>query len=488
MNGFSARFRRGLVLPVVLACALFGLPTVDAKETPIKVAKAHDVERIRVLGPNNLPVKVMVVLSHVTGNLPFVSSLAKIVAKIHEQDKLTGDDRFKLQVFPSHPDMMKQLEERITPKLMKDYVEAGGAYSASDIWMQDWGEVGMVKLRFDPKPQLLILDSNRGQELGPLPQLLARFWNAWYMKNPSKVLSGGDSGGNIEVTPDDVLVIGDRASPEFLDFLKRRGYKDRMALLETNWLVVGHVDEYLSIVPNDQAAEGFTIIKANPKLGLELLKKASRGELEKFKPLAYRNLLLAVFDELQRQDGIQPPKPEKSDPDAFVDPELPKKARQLIKQNLALTTLIDDNINKLTDTLNRVQKHGNRGYSIMSYPQLYFEYYTDKFLAITPGVINQLILRKHLIVPNPQMAVYKTNIRDVAAKLGLKIHFLDDVLYHEKWGDIHCGTNVFRHPNRYIVTPRNLPEWYRDAAKPQPANEEPPAAPRPPAASSDRIH
>jgi len=467
MNGFSARLRRLFVLPAALACALSWLPMVEAKEAPIKVAKAHDVERIRVLGPNNLPIKVMVVLSHVTGNLPFVSSLVKIAAKIHEQDHLTGDDRFKVQVFPSHPDMMKLLEKQVTPRIMKDYVESGGAYSSSDIWMQDWGEVGMVKLRTDPKPQLLILDSNRGQELGPLPKLLARYWNAWYMKNPSKILSGGDSGGNIEVTPDDILVIGDRASPEFLDFLKRRGYRDRMALLETNWLVVGHVDEYLSIVPNDQAAEGFTIIKANPKLGLELLKKASRAELEKFKPEAYRNLLLGVYDELQREDGIEPPKIDKNDPNAFVDPEMPKKARLLIKQNRALTTLIDDNVNKLCDTINKVNRQGSRGHSIMAYPQLYFEYYKDRFLAITPGVINQLILRKHLIIADPQMSVYKTTIRDVAEKLGLRVHFLDDVVYHEKWGDIHCGTNVFRHPNRYIVQPKNLPDWYRPATKPE---------------------
>jgi hypothetical protein len=49
-------------------------------------------------------------------------------------------------------------------------------------------------------------------------------------------MAGGDNGGNIEVTPDDILILGNTATAEFQKFLERRGYKDRIALVETDWL------------------------------------------------------------------------------------------------------------------------------------------------------------------------------------------------------------------------------------------------------------
>ncbi len=45
----------------------------------------------------------------------------------------------------------------------------------------------------------------------------------------------------------------------------------------------------------------------------------------------------------------------------------------------------------------------------------------------------------------------------VAGKVGLIPHFIDDMSYHTREGEIHCGTNVLRHPNHYVVKPKYLP-------------------------------
>ena len=143
-----------------------------------KPIKCEDIKRIRILGSNNNPVKVLVVLTRMTENLSFVARLVKIVATIHDQDKLNGDDAFKVTVFPSDDDYFNDLVKKVGKTIADRFIEKGNGYPQSDPWMQDWGEVAMVQTRQDEKAQLLILDSNRGQELGALPKLLANLWNA----------------------------------------------------------------------------------------------------------------------------------------------------------------------------------------------------------------------------------------------------------------------------------------------------------------------
>lgn len=89
----------------------------------------------------------------------------------------------------------------------------------------------------------------------------------------------------------------------------------------------------------------------------------------------------------------------------------------------------------------------------------------SRFLAYLPGVINQLILRKHLLIADPKITLFRNFIRREVGKLGLTPHFIDDTPYHTRWGDVHCATNVFRHPNRYIVRPRYLPTIWAPPAE-----------------------
>jgi hypothetical protein len=91
---------------------------------------------------------------------------------------------------------------------------------------------------------------------------------------------------------------------------------------------------------------------------------------------------------------------------------------------------------------------------VLSFPALFRKMWGGKHIAYIPGSVNQLILNNQLIVPDPQVERLRKNIARSASMLGLNANFVDSMPYHNAQGQIHCGTNVFRHPNRYFVRPR----------------------------------
>jgi hypothetical protein len=481
---------------------LVGMGSLQPASAKARQVEPDAIEAIRLLGPNNEPVKVQVVLTRNVENLRFVANLVKIVARIHEMDRIPPNRAFSVQVFASDQRYLKDLETLVGKKVMKQYVEIAPASICGDIWMQDWGEIAMVKVKGEEKAQLLILDSNRSgasyqfYELAGIPPLLAKLWSAYFLKNPSPQPTSGDMGGNIEITPDDILVVGNTISPEFKAFFERHGYRDRMVVVEADWLSVGHCDEYLSIVPNDRVSEGFTLVRGDPALALKLILDADRKELEMVRQPEYREFLLTLFDYLhgpaeEKKDrlveflrayspghgtapGVRPPRLSSNTSPETHAPLDRKGAERFVRQNLALSAMITSNVRKVAEKVNEVNRLGSRRHSIVAFPMLYGKEEHSGFKAFLPGVINQLILRKHLLVADPKIKVFRDAIRATAKEVGLITHFIDDTPYHERMGDVHCGTNVFRHPNSYVVKPKYLPARW-DRPEPRQPNSEAPA-------------
>ncbi|NLI75039.1 MAG: hypothetical protein GX442_01200 [Candidatus Riflebacteria bacterium] len=487
--------RRILFPLVVVAAVLAGLLSpVLARELPVDLSQ---VERLRLLGPNNVPLKVLVV-ANPGQTMHFAVELIKTIAAINEADQPPAEERVKVHVVLSHASARAQLASAVPP-LLKNLVEVNDKFFTTDQWMQDWGEVAAIRVKGDPKQHIAVLDSNRGRGIAELPKILANFWNCACLKNPSTRFACGDYGGNVEVTPDDVLIIGNTSTEEFREFLASHGYRDRMVVVETDWLRVGHCDEYLSVIPNPKAAEGFTVVKANPRQALRLIKDSPRPDLEKIEVPEYREMMLAVHDYLNSAAGVAatrgvqaadagPATPYQARVVKYLDSldatgapgphPLPlmrnlgtvppagagsgdraaamARAEEFVKMNLALATVIDSNIKAVTAKIDEVNKTPKAIHSVLSFPVLYHQR-GGKHIAFVPGVVNQLIVRRHLIIPDPKIKAFRDYIAGVATKVGLVPHFLDDMPYHTLEGEIHCGTNVFRHPNRYVVKPKNLP-------------------------------
>ena len=475
-----------LIIPIIIGISsgtLFALT---------RTIELDQIEKVRLLGPNNNLVKVLLVLNS-SQNLDFVVGLVKIIDKIHRTDKLSGKDAFKLHIVPSSLDQKndcKALRDKVSATLIQKYVEFNKGFATSDIWMQDWGEIGMFKIKGQPKPQLAIIDSNRGRGIGELPKLLSHFWSSYYIKNPANRLSAGDYGGNIEITPDDVLIIGDTSSTELRNLLGKLGYKSRMVVVETDWLNVGHCDEYLSVAPNKTSPNGYSIIKADTRLALRLLLDTPEEDLKKIPVPEYRKKMLEIHAFLQKNRALLQPQRSVSTTEDFStvkinlrkaeipsaneinfalvlgDKDKNDPIKAFIETNLALDTIINSNIEQVIKTINKVNGERGKKLSVISYPNLYHKIGSgNKHIAYHPGVVNQLILRGHLIIPDPMITSFKNYITKVTKKVGLTPHFLNDMMYHELQGEIHCGTNVFRHPNRYFVKSKNLPQIWRDWEK-----------------------
>lgn len=480
-----SRFRHLTGTALAVFIAVGGLFS-GAEARVRNVASPDDIESIRFLSPNNMPVKVLVVYTPGQQNQNFVISLIKIVADMHEKGMVKQEDAFKVHVIPGW-EMQEadyaEINTKIGAERVKKYVEFNKGFSTRDMWMQDWGEVGVVKIKGEAKPQTVVFDSNRGRDNAELPQILANFWNSYLLKNPSEHNSGGDYGGNIEVTPDNILLIGNTSTEELRTYLEQHGYKNRMAVLETDWLHVGHVDEYISVCPNPKALRGYTLIKANPRLALRLIKDTTDAELKTIPHKEYRDALLKVKKYLVKAEADRAAaqkqgrrRSRKAFSEAVLeylegsDEMLAQsnsgvslssghevaqgEIEEFIKLNLTLGNLIDTNVKKACDTISEVRNDAGKPHSVLSFPALYRKTYQGKHIAYLPGSVNQLILNNQLIVPDPKVKAMRQYISITAGKIGLHANFIDSLPYHNLQGQLHCGTNVFRHPNKYFVVPK----------------------------------
>ncbi|XP_047727942.1 protein-arginine deiminase type-1 isoform X2 [Prionailurus viverrinus] len=191
--------------------------------------------------------------------------------------------------------------------------------------------------------------------------------------------------------------------------------------LYSDWLSVGHVDEFLSFVPTSDQ-KGFRLLLASPIACLKLFqqkKEEGYGEAAQFDGLRHRvnrsiNEMLA--DSRLRRDSLYTQK--------CIDWN-----REVLKRELGLTER-----------------------DIVDIPQLFF-LKGSHAEAFFPDMVNMVVLGKHLGIPKPFGPIVdgrcclEEKVRSLLEPLGLRCTFIDDYLsYHELLGEIHCGTNVRRQP------------------------------------------
>ena len=440
------------IVSLILAVSFAGV----SYSKPAEV-KPSQVERIRILSPNNAPLKIVVV-DMGQSNEKLVRNIVRTAKEINEEMKLPKEETIRVFIICARRELSLKALERggIESETLKKYVEFADDIAAfNDPWLQDFGEIAMAKMKKEDEPKLLVIDSNRGQGLAEVPEALAKYWNCRFMKINPELTGGGDHGGNIEVTPDDVMIIGSHASKELIALFEKLGYKDRMAVVDTDWLAVGHCDEYISIAPNAKSPSGYTIFVADPTLAFEIIKRADEKDILEGTSGRYAKSLAMIKRVLAGKDikGIMDDEDEAK--------EMAKRAKDIIASNKRIKKIIDANIDILMKTVDNARGTPDGMHSVVPLPVFFWEGRTKKSLAFLPDVVNLLSVRDHLIIPDPQCSVFADYIRGIVKKAGFKAHFVEDMFYHDLMGEIHCGTNVLRHPNRYVVPPSYLPELYK---------------------------
>nr|XP_006196763.1 protein-arginine deiminase type-4 [Vicugna pacos] len=315
--------------------------------------------------------------------------------------------------------------------------------SMDDRWMQDEMEIGYIQAPHKTMPVVFDSPRNRGLKDFPVKCMLGPdFGYVTRMPQAGKV-TDLDSFGNLEVSPPVTvgkkeyplgrILIGDSGYPSrksqemnqaLQDFLSAQQVQAPVKLY-SDWLSVGHVDEFLSFVPVHK--KGFRLLLASPRSCYKLFKE----KLEE----GHGDALLFQGVKNKRQQKIK---------DILSN----KKLRE---HNSYVESCIDWNREVLKRELGLTER------DIVDIPQL-FRLQKDltgtlKAEAFFPNMVNMLVLGKHLGIPKPFGPIIngrcclEEKMCALLEPLGLHCTFIDDFTsYHVQQGDVHCGTNVRRQP------------------------------------------
>ncbi|KAF1573871.1 Protein-arginine deiminase type-1, partial [Eudyptes moseleyi] len=307
-----------------------------------------------------------------------------------------------------------------------------------DRWIQDEVEFGYVQAPHKTFPVVFDSPRDRGLKDFPVKSILGPDFG-YVARQAPEGTSSLDSFGNLEVSPAVTvrgkeyplgrILIGSsfprlggrRMAKAVKDFLVAQRVQAPVELF-SDWLHVGHVDEFLSFVPAPDR-KGFRLLLASPSACYQLLKeKQEEG-----------------FGEAAMFEGLE---------------KVPKPTINEILANEGLrkfNNYVQSCINWNRDILKRAL--GLAEPDILDIPQLFRGDVATGAEAFFPDMVNMLVLGRHLGIPKPfgplvgGQCCLEQRVRALLEPLGLTCTFIDDYFsYHVLSGEVHCGTNVRRKP------------------------------------------
>ncbi|NXB12934.1 PADI4 deiminase, partial [Cnemophilus loriae] len=303
----------------------------------------------------------------------------------------------------------------------------------SDRWIQDELEFGYVEAPHKTLPVVFDSPRNRGLKDFAFKKILGPDFGYVTREPPGKSVTSLDSFGNLEVSPPVTVrgkeyplgriligsplpwASGRRMSKAVRDFLFAQAVQAPLEVY-SEWLSVGHVDEFLTFVPAADR-KGFRLLLASPNACYALFKeKQQQGHGEATQFIGSRGARGWGSEGWDGSSG--------SFPQRCIDWN-----RNLLKQELGLSEQ-----------------------DIVDIPQL-FILAGSRAEALFPDMVNMLVLGRHLGIPKPfgpavgGRCCLEQRVRELLEPLGLSCTFIDDFFsYHALSGDVHCGTNVRRKP------------------------------------------
>ncbi|HET6360089.1 protein-arginine deiminase domain-containing protein [Streptomyces sp.] len=260
---------------------------------------------------------------------------------------------------------------------------------------------------------------------------------------------------------------GSKPAQAMRTLLKSQGFQDPL-LLDTSWLHVGHVDEFVQFLPAD-TPRGWKIAIADPDAGLRLLreaKAAGHGKTRMFSVPGSKDL----------------PAPKETIDQALASKWLVADntiAAKRITANLAVlmreTGATEAEVVRVPalytrgtgeergDSMPRLTRMG-AGQA----PDAVREYGQQKELsrhregvaaaetvmtsAYVPGAVNGIVLGRNRYLAPRQWGpviggkdIFTTAVTAAYTSAGMKVSYLDDWhTYHVGMGEVHCGTNTLR--------------------------------------------
>uniref|UniRef100_A0A7M4G2G1 protein-arginine deiminase n=1 Tax=Crocodylus porosus TaxID=8502 RepID=A0A7M4G2G1_CROPO len=357
-----------------------------------------------IMTPNTLQPLEVFVCRDANPNVDFLSAMRALVKKAN----------CKLTVCP-------QLENR------------------RDRWIQDELEFGYVEAPHKLFPVVFDSPRNRGLQNFPLRRILGPDFGYVTREPPKSQVSGLDSFGNLDVSPPVMvqgkeyplgrILIGSffprsggrRMAKVIRDFLYAQVVQAPVEVY-SDWLNVGHVDEFLTFVPASDR-KGFRLLLASPRACYQLFEEKQQqghGDAAQFTGEGLKFISSSYYEILANET--------------------------LRRSNRYAQNCIDWNRKILKQQLGLSEE------DIIDIPQLFVlrDSYADSFF---PDLVNLVVLGTHLGIPKPfgpivdGQCCLEEKVRSLLEPLGLTCTFINDFFsYFELAGDVHCGTNVLRKP------------------------------------------
>lgn len=360
-----------------------------------------------------------------------------------------------------------------------------------DIWAQDFVEPGYVNMTGPGgRPQAMrvmlrsaqadraagreLFEKLRGNGVGVVQVSGVRDSEEWTL----------NSMGNLETIPPYThggrsfpagrIIMGERKdngskpARAMRTLLKSQGLQDPL-LLDTSWLHVGHVDEFVQFLPAD-TPRGWRLGIADPELGLKLLRDAQ--------PAGHGGT--RMFSVPGNKDM---PAPKETIDQALASKWLVADntmAAKRIAANLAVlereTGVSDAEVVRVPALFTRGTDGGEQGDSMPrltrmgagNAPDVVREFGQQKELArqgdrgraaaavmtsaYVPGAVNGILLGRNRYLAPRQWGpviggedIFTSAVTAAYTQAGLKVSYLDDWhTYHLGMGEVHCGTNTLR--------------------------------------------
>jgi protein-arginine deiminase len=341
---------------------------------------------------------------------------------------------------------------------------------SSDIWAQDFIEPGYASMPGPNGPVAIrvILRSAQSTRTGGR-QVFEQ------LRGPGiggfQPLSGSGSGfghreinsfGNLETIPPYTSKSGKKypagriimgkhfemlPAAAILDFLNSQQLQSPF-ILETGWLLIGHVDEFVQFLPYKNEL-GFTIAIADTTSGLDLLKKLQDDGHGGVRAISFED----DTGELE-EPGLTDTIDEILSNATFV--EANAYAQRHIDTNLQMLLaeiplLAQDII--YVPTLFRDANFGNELRSPDGLPPHTGRIMENErqLMAFHPASINGIVIGSHYFSPKPWGPVVNGSdvlaraVEVAYARAGMSVGYVDDFLsHHVGAGEIHCGSNTLR--------------------------------------------
>ncbi|KAK1846044.1 arginine deiminase type-3 [Colletotrichum chrysophilum] len=235
-------------------------------------------------------------------------------------------------------------------------------------------------------------------------------------------------------------------------FLDGQGLQKPL-MLETGWLLIGHVDEFVQFLPSNNTGLGFTIGIADTVSALEILRNASTAGHGGVRAVSFNGSLDNAFSTSAEELATT------------IDQILANETFHQV--NAYAQKHIDANLETLLSEIPIAREHVVRvpvlfkdlnmgqGFSRSDdgLPSHTDTVMADKFLvaSFSPAAINGIVLGGHYLSPKPWgpmvdgKDLFEERVRAVYGATGIDIGFVDDFLsHHVGLGEIHCGSNTLR--------------------------------------------